>query len=328
VANKLKIPGNSKQRKQSKKLLVWFREELGLSGSSPTPFYESNLFWGGLGIGAAIVTTAFTNAIPWLLVVAWPFLFIACLAMFKHVRSASRRWMLIVVSSLCLAATLVGLQIKFQPRLFGAEVELRMFSKGGEVSNGFWIIWHRQNECLIAPIDTLLFMRITNLKSQNTTVTGYSVEVRGNHDWNRLHKIDLRASNNTPIFTMLKGSPHMSATRAITLPPGAILLNRPISDEDFTNAGVLYLDLLDNELESKSIVPGDSFRGWAAFDFQHQKIDMRNQIRLTLIDESGETAKFYLNVDPDKEKVNILRHPIAVGPSFDVTGCKREDLPF
>jgi len=234
-----------------------------------------------------------------------------------------------VVLSLFIAAILVGLEIKFHPRIFTAEVELRVFSKGDEGSNSFWIMWHRENRCLITPIDTLLFMRITNLKSQHTTVTGYSVEVlTNNNEWSRLHKLDLRASNETPIFTMMKGYPPHADTRAITLPPGAILMNHSIDDDNLANAGVVYLDLLDDELETKSIVPGDSVRGWVAFNFQHKKIDMRNQIRLTLIDESGETDKFYLNVNPDEEKVNILRHPIAVGPSFDVSGCKREDFPI
>lgn len=178
MSNKRNFPGNSKQRKQTKKLLRWFREEIGLSGSSATPFYESNVFWGGLGIGAALVTTAYTNTIPWLLTIAWPFFFIACLAMFKNFQPSRKKWTLAASCSLCIAAILVGLQIKFQPRLFTAEVELRVFSKGDEASNGFWIMWHRQNQCLITPLDTLLFMRITNLKSQNTTITGYSVEVK------------------------------------------------------------------------------------------------------------------------------------------------------
>lgn len=324
-----RMPGPSNMRRQGRRMLEWLKQELGLSKQTPIVhhFWETNLFWGGLAIGIGLVVAAWQSDAPWVLIAAWPFFFIACVATFKNLQSRRKRWVLTIGSSMVLASVLLTLNTQYLDRpSFSAEVELRVSSHGDGYYSGFWAMWNRGNDCFISPLDALLFIRITNLKSKSTMVTGYQVEVKDGKSWRRLHKIDLR--NSTAIFTSLRGFPYRAGPASITLPPGAILLNRPFDDYALTNSGVVAMELIDGVLEKKSLGSGESTRGWVAFDYAHQKIDMRNDVHLTLTDEQGLKTSFIIALDVDKEQANLLQHPITLGPSFDVSRCTRQDFPF
>lgn len=330
MAEGKQMPGNSQMRRQGKRMVEWFRKELGLSAQAPVKhrFWETNLFWGGLGLGVTFMVGAFEFDAPWLLILAWPFFVCAFVATFRNVQSKRKRWSLTVVSSLMIAALLLGIDLRLWRDPFAGEVELRVFSKGNGHVTGFWITYNRDNRCFISPIDTLLFVRITNLKSRNTMITGYQAEVRDGDKWKRLNKIDMR--NFRTLFTMLKGSPKLpnDNARAITLPPGAILLDRPWDDYAYDNAGIITVDLLDSQLGTTNMSPGGSIRGWVAFDYSHQILDMRNEVRLTLIDERGNRMALTLPINLDKEHANLLEHGLIVGPLVDVSGCVKQSFPF
>src|SRR6185503_14517694 len=98
-----RMPGPSNMRRQGRRMLEWLKEELGLSKQTPIVhhFWETNLFWGGLAIGIGLV------------VAAWHFFFIACVATFKNLQSRRKRWLLTIGLSMVIAAILLTLNTQY-----------------------------------------------------------------------------------------------------------------------------------------------------------------------------------------------------------------------
>ncbi len=82
------------------------------------PFYESNLFWGAIGLFFGIVLTviaAMQKDLRWLLIVAWPFGCIAVFACARAISSGATRWILVIVGCFLIGGGLWELHTILKP---------------------------------------------------------------------------------------------------------------------------------------------------------------------------------------------------------------------
>jgi len=209
---------------------------------------------------------------------------------------------------------------------FYATVEVRVVSPGSGLMSGFWLMYTGQHGSTLSPIDTLLFVRITNLKPIKIIVTAYSVDVKDKGKWRRLTTMDTRIGY---ILFIRKndGTGNIPAVgRTINIPAegkSTYLVGFAPSEADYKHAAVMQALTLDSQLGDKYLAPHESARGWTIFE---SDIPVGTaDLRINLTDELGNTYHYIYSATKDKrDDSDIMPHLMTIAQIIDASSFHRQ----
>jgi hypothetical protein len=209
---------------------------------------------------------------------------------------------------------------------FAVKVEMRIIS-GGAMNTGFYLMQGGQGNCVISPVGTLLYIRITNLKPTNAMITGYIVEDESNGKVTQLTRMDGRAGYllSAPIKGMAVKPENRHIGGVINFPAGyqgVYSVSFSSANADFQNAIVMEEDSLDRTIGDKYIPSLQSARGWALFATDWP---VRHNLRVTLIDDLGVKHPYECPLPPPNvgSAPDVMPHTMTVAGFVDVSTCRR-----
>lgn len=207
---------------------------------------------------------------------------------------------------------------------FAFTVETMIISWGSGDFIGFWLPAARdQQGCVIEPIDDLLFLRVTNNGPGFRTIINYSLEIKQKGEWSLMNKKELGPSGY--LFFTLQGDAVLPPRVPIPFRSNGYsnkypMLSMPYGNANVRKAGVVQLLSFDLIAGSKNLAPGESIRGWSAF--QHQGLP-DGDIRMKITDELGKIYTVPQTLMKPGPSDDITQHPILIQSLEDISACRQ-----
>jgi hypothetical protein len=210
---------------------------------------------------------------------------------------------------------------------FSVSVEWAKFSIGGKgYGTNFWIDYQSRDECNLAPIQAIYFIRIKNLRRDPVTVIGYSVDVGGIPLVKAMTKIGVIVG--IPVGETIFGAPLMNRIKPgdplnFGQGPGFSIVQIPLDKSDFSHGLLLQLDLIENLLKAP-LPPNVPIRGWAFFQSPNENaFTLAGPGHITLETDDSRTYSYAFDLRNPHSELDMLDRTITMKSFVDLSGCKR-----
>jgi len=213
------------------------------------------------------------------------------------------------------------------PEPFSVAVEVRIISPGSGTFSGFWVQSGDQQNCVLIPIDDLLFLRVTNAQPIPKTVIDYAVEDKIDGRWHLLKRLNLAAgyaiwASNT------KGPSSSSRVGAVVNFPSfadsTYMVHFPafVDPAYLVQSAVVEFPSFDALIGGRTLAQGETVRGWSGFQYS-QRIGKEVRVRIT--DELGKTYTVAAITPKGDETVEgVAPHTMTISGYSDTSRCTQK----
>jgi hypothetical protein len=203
---------------------------------------------------------------------------------------------------------------------FAVQIEAEISRLEPSHTTPYWIAYRSIDGCSVSPADIVLFIRIENLKSVDTMITGYTVDIEPKKTQGTLINLDTITSQ--VFFIPQKGSKvsNGAGSGVVQIPAGNYIVDMPLNEADMRHAMALDLETMDRVLSNKLLAPRQIVRGWALFEYPHP-YSIPVDITVNLTDELDHKYSYLLNLNSVARQGDITPHTTTVKETVDLSGC-------